>query len=121
MPLLPQGGDWATRFCSPEVAFALVQIYNASASKNENLRATTASTLSRLLRHSPALIGYVLDKFGIRLLVLGLADASSKVNALTGVCDPGTMIAPAQWASWTALGLARRGELQRGPVRPATL
>lgn len=73
-----QGGDWAAKFCSQDVAFSLVQIY--SSTKSENLKSTTASTLSRLLRHSPTLVAYVVDKFGIRLFVAGLSDPSSKVG-----------------------------------------
>ncbi|KAF5840559.1 hypothetical protein DUNSADRAFT_16357 [Dunaliella salina] len=72
-----QGGDWAANFCSNEVAFSLVQIY--SATKSENLKATTASTLARLLRHNPTLVVYVVDKFGTRLFVAGLSDPNSKV------------------------------------------
>jgi serine/threonine-protein kinase ULK4 len=73
-----QGGDWAAKFCSQDVVFLLVQIY--SSTKNENLKATTASTLARLLRHSASLVVYVVDKFGIRLFVAGLSDPSSKVS-----------------------------------------
>ena len=54
------------------------QIFNSS--KSENLKATTASTLSRLLRSSPPLVGYLLDKAGVRLITGGLADSSSKVQ-----------------------------------------
>uniref|UniRef100_A0A7S0S6G9 Protein kinase domain-containing protein n=1 Tax=Chlamydomonas leiostraca TaxID=1034604 RepID=A0A7S0S6G9_9CHLO len=73
-----QGGDWAAKFCSQDVAFSLVQIYTST--KSENLKSTTASTLGRLLRHSPMLVAYVVDKFGIRLFVQGLQDPSSKVQ-----------------------------------------
>lgn len=62
---------------SNEVAFSLVQIY--SSTKSENLKATTASTLARLLRHNPTLVVYVVDKFGTRLFVAGLSDPNSKV------------------------------------------
>ncbi len=61
-----------------QVAFALVQIYNST--KNENLKATTASTIARLLRHSPQLVAFSVDKFGVRLFIQGLADSSSKVR-----------------------------------------
>lgn len=73
-----QGGEWASRFANQEVVFSLVQIYNAG--RGEHLKATTASTLARLLRHSPALVGYMVDKFGVRLMVSGLGDTSSKVQ-----------------------------------------
>ena len=54
------------------------QIYNST--KSENLKATTASTLGRLLHYSPTLVAYVIDKFGVRLFVTGLTDSSSKVQ-----------------------------------------
>jgi hypothetical protein len=58
------------------------QIYNTS--KSENLKATTASTLSRLLRSSPPLVSFLIDKFGARLITAGLADSSSKVQVGAG-------------------------------------
>ncbi|MEW5310458.1 MAG: hypothetical protein WDW38_002255 [Sanguina aurantia] len=73
-----QGGDWASKFANTDVAFNLIQIYNSG--RGENLKATTASTLSRLLRHSPQLVAYVVDKFGVRLFVSGLSDPSAKVQ-----------------------------------------
>lgn len=45
-----QGGDWASKFANTDVAFNLIQIYNSG--RGENLKATTASTLSRLLRYA---------------------------------------------------------------------
>ena len=54
-----------------------LQIYNSTT--NENLKATAASTLARLLRHNPALVSFVVDKIGVRLFVAGLTDSSSKV------------------------------------------
>eukprot|EP00798_Chlamydomonas_sp_ICE-L_P014436 gene14436-20443_t len=75
-----QGGDWAARFGNnQDIVFNLVQIFNTS--KSENLKATAVSTMARLLRHSPQLVAFVIDKFGVHLLVTGLADASSKVQA----------------------------------------
>ena len=56
----------------------LPQILNTT--KNENLKASTATTLARLLRHSPPLVAFMIDKFGVHLLVTGLADPSSKVR-----------------------------------------
>lgn len=73
-----QGGDWAAKFCSEDVVFNLVQIYNST--KNENLKATSASTLARLLRHSANLISFMVDKVGVRLFVAGLTDNNSKVQ-----------------------------------------
>lgn len=58
--------------------FPAAQIYNST--KNDNLKATAASTLSRLLRHSPMLVTFVVDKIGVRLFLSGLADPSSKVQ-----------------------------------------
>ncbi|GFH10851.1 protein kinase domain-containing protein [Haematococcus lacustris] len=78
-----QGGDWAAKFTSQEVAASLVQIY--SSTKAENLKATTASTLARLLRHSPQLVAAVVDKFGIHLFVAGVTDPSSKAGADAGM------------------------------------
>lgn len=46
----------------------------------ENLRPTAVSALSRLLRHSPAFVQLVVDRFGVRFLVSGLGDASAKVQ-----------------------------------------
>lgn len=66
------------------MAFSLVQIY--SSTKSENLKATTASTLARLLRHNPTLVVYVVDKFGPRLFVAGLSDPNSKVRVFVCVC-----------------------------------
>ena len=48
--------------------------------KNENLKATAASTLARLLRHNPALVSFIVDKIGVRTFVAGLSDSSSKVR-----------------------------------------
>ena len=48
--------------------------------KNENLKATAASTLARLLRHNPALVSFIVDKIGVRTFVAGLTDGSSKVR-----------------------------------------
>jgi serine/threonine-protein kinase ULK4 len=55
-----QGGDWAAKFASEDVVFSLLQIYNST--KNEALKATAASTLARLLRHSPALVSDETDR-----------------------------------------------------------
>jgi serine/threonine-protein kinase ULK4 len=47
--------------------------------KSENLRATAASTLARLLRGSPQLLAFLLERYGVKLLVTGVSDPSSKV------------------------------------------
>eukprot|EP00891_Asterochloris_glomerata_P004830 jgi/Astpho2/4830/e_gw1.00068.1.1_t len=62
-----QGGDWAARLASAEAAACLVAIWQGS--RADNLRATAASTLSRMLRHEPALLSLALDKYRSSLLV----------------------------------------------------
>ena len=64
-----QGGDWAARLASAEAAACLVAIWQGS--RADNLRATAASTLSRMLRHEPALLSLALDKYRSSLLVGG--------------------------------------------------
>ena len=73
-----QGGEWAAKFCSEDVAYNLVQIYYAAGKANqENLKSTAASTLARLLRHSPSLVAFVIDKAaGIKLFASGLSEGS---------------------------------------------
>lgn len=44
-----QGGEWAARFANQDVVYSLVQIINGQG-RGEQLRATAASTLARLLR-----------------------------------------------------------------------
>jgi len=56
---------------SQEVMLALVGIYNTT--KTENVKATTASTLSRLLRSSPALLPALLDRWGPHILLKGVS------------------------------------------------
>ena len=61
-----QGGEWAAKFCSEDVVYNLVQVYYAAGKANqENLKSTAASTLARLLRHSPALVAFIIDKAGM--------------------------------------------------------
>lgn len=74
-----QGGEWAGRFATQDVVYALVQIITAG--KSEGLKSTAASTLSRLMRATSPLVGHVVDKFGVRLFLSGLSDSSSKVGA----------------------------------------
>ncbi|KAL0019961.1 hypothetical protein WJX79_009290 [Trebouxia sp. C0005] len=74
-----QAGTWATRFGSSEVVSYLITIWQGS--KNDNIRATAASTLSRLMRHSPTLLAPTLEKYSLKPVVQGLADDNAKVQA----------------------------------------
>ncbi|KAL3147840.1 hypothetical protein ABBQ32_002563 [Trebouxia sp. C0010 RCD-2024] len=74
-----QAGPWAQRFASSEVVSYLVTIWQGS--KNDNVRSTAASTLSRLVRHSPTLLGPTLEKYSLKPLILGLGDDNAKVQA----------------------------------------
>lgn len=49
----------------------LWQLFNST--RNEGLKATIASTMSRLLRFNPSLVSYTMDKFGVRLILSGAA------------------------------------------------
>jgi hypothetical protein len=51
-----------------------------SSSTTENVKATTASTLSRLLRSSPQLLQPFMQRWGAQLLLRGMSDSSSKVQ-----------------------------------------
>ncbi len=64
-----QAGTWATRFGSSEVVSYLITIWQGS--KNDNIRATAASTLSRLMRHSPTLLAPTLEKYSLKPVVQG--------------------------------------------------
>lgn len=64
-----QAGQWAKRFASSEVVSYLVTIWQGS--KNDNVRSTAASTLSRLVRHSPTLLGPTLEKYSLKPVILG--------------------------------------------------
>ncbi|CAM6127262.1 unnamed protein product [Calypogeia fissa] len=72
-----QGGDWASRFTSPEVLDNLCHTFK-SAAKPESIRATAGSCLVRLVRFSPAVIPSVLDKLTFKDLVAGLARGSAR-------------------------------------------
>ncbi len=48
--------------------------------RNEPLKATAASTLSRLLRYNPGLLTFLLDKYGIRHLVAGKWPSGRRVS-----------------------------------------
>lgn len=73
-----QGGEWASKFAVQDTLVGLMGIY--SSTKTENVKATAASTLSRLLRSSPGMLSGVLERWGRPLLLTGLADSSSKVQ-----------------------------------------
>jgi len=72
------GNDWGSRLGTPDTMAALVQLFNST--RNEGLKATIASTMSRLLRFNPSLVSYTMDKFGVRLILSGLSDSSAKVQ-----------------------------------------
>lgn len=74
-----QVGEWAKRFASSEVVSYLVTIWQGS--KNDNVRSTAASTLSRLMRHSPNLLGSTLEKYSLKPVIQGLMDDNAKVQA----------------------------------------
>ena len=67
-----QAGQWAQRFASSEVVSYLVTIWQGS--KNDNVRSTAASTLSRLVRHSPTLLGPTLEKYSLKPVILGMPE-----------------------------------------------
>eukprot|EP00878_Enallax_costatus_P024327 GHUV01025960.1.p1 GENE.GHUV01025960.1~~GHUV01025960.1.p1 ORF type:complete len:809 (+),score=245.85 GHUV01025960.1:581-3007(+) len=73
-----QGGEWAGKFATLDTLVGLMSIY--SSTKTENVKATTASTLSRLLRSTPNMVNVFLDRNGFRLMLTGLSDGSSKVQ-----------------------------------------
>ena len=47
---------------------------------SEALKATASSTLSRLLRYNPGLLGILLDKFGVRHFVAGAVAALNSLR-----------------------------------------
>ncbi len=73
-----QAGAWATRFGSSEVVSYLITIWQGS--KNDNIRATAASTLSRLMRHSPPLLAPMLEKYSLKPVVQGMHTLQSVVR-----------------------------------------
>eukprot|EP00854_Cymbomonas_tetramitiformis_P004153 gene4153-5131_t len=76
--IVTHGGDWASKFSSQDVAINIAQIY--STTRAEHLRATAASAVARVCRHSPGLIQGVVDRLGVKLMVSGLTDSSHKVT-----------------------------------------
>ncbi|GAQ82018.1 Serine-threonine protein kinase FUSED [Klebsormidium nitens] len=73
-----QGGAWASKFASGETVANLVFIFQNS--KLEHLRATAGSCLVRLARFHPPVLPAALEKLGVRALVRGLAEGSSKTQ-----------------------------------------
>ena len=67
--VVSQGGEWAARFASESVASDLLSVWVTN--RTDVLKATAASTLSRLLRYNPGLLGFLMDKFGTRHFVAG--------------------------------------------------
>ena len=61
-----------------DVVTNLATIYTTT--RSDNLRPTAVSALARLLRHSPAFVQLLADRFGVRFLVAGLSDPSPKVQ-----------------------------------------
>lgn len=59
-----------------DVVSLMVGIFTAAPS--ENLRATAASTLARLLRASPPLASVLLERLGVRALVAGAQTAARR-------------------------------------------
>ena len=53
-----------------DVLLALVLIYDTT--KTENVKATTASTISRLLRSSPTLVLVLLERWGPHIILKGM-------------------------------------------------
>ena len=70
-------GEWAHRFCNGEVVAHLLRI--ATSSRSENLKATAASTLARMMRWRPELVQPLVDNHGVALLVAGVNHGNSKV------------------------------------------
>lgn len=54
---------------SQDVVLGLVSVYNSTTT--ENVKATTASTLSRLLRSSPHLLPVLLEHCGPQIIMQG--------------------------------------------------
>ena len=77
--IMSHGGEWAARFATTEVTASLVAIMTGGG-KTEQLRGTAASTLARAAKSSPAVLQFVLDRYGVKTLVAGLRDHSAKVR-----------------------------------------
>ncbi|GBG84170.1 hypothetical protein CBR_g38144 [Chara braunii] len=71
-----QSGEWGVKFATVDVVLNLVHIMLTS--KLEHLRTTAGSTVVRLVRRNPALLPYVMDKLGVKILVRGLAESTSR-------------------------------------------
>lgn len=66
------GGSWATRFATQGVADRLLALTLGEGSPCENLQVTAASAMSRLARHSPQLLPYLVSNNSFRALLQGL-------------------------------------------------
>lgn len=62
-----------------DVLLGLMGVYNST--KTENVKATTASTISRLLRSNPELLPVLLDNSGVQLLLQGACSDHSGCRA----------------------------------------
>lgn len=58
-----------------DVLLGLMGVYNST--KTENVKATTASTISRLLRSNPELLPVLLDNSGVQLILQGTCSSNS--------------------------------------------
>ena len=83
--VVSQGGEWAARFASESVAADLLTVWVTN--RTEVLKATAASTLSRLLRYNPGLLDSLLDRFGTRHFVAGATKL--RCNCCTASCFGG--------------------------------
>lgn len=73
-----QGGHWGTCFASREAISYLVTMWHTS--RNDTIRSTAASTLSRLLRHSSSLVGPTLEKYNLKPFVQGMLCSLSSLG-----------------------------------------
>ncbi|KAK9856467.1 hypothetical protein WJX84_005420 [Apatococcus fuscideae] len=77
--LVSQGGMWASKFSSQEVANALLAIL-ATERKGEAPRFTAASTLSRLAHHSEDILAHTLAQTGTGLIISGIRDSNAGIQ-----------------------------------------
>lgn len=68
-------------FTSQDVVTNLATIYTTT--RSDNLRPTAVSALARLLRHSPAFVQLLADRFGVRFLVAGRPSPHSSATVLS--------------------------------------
>eukprot|EP00899_Mesostigma_viride_P011673 jgi/Mesvir1/20506/Mv12390-RA.3 len=108
-----QGGEWTRRFASQEVVYNLIQVFNGN--RGEHLRASAVSSVARILRHSPPLVAYVVERLGVKLLLKGLGDPNAKIQqaflcvinaALAGESAPRAKAALSEYKSTVPMLLA---------------